>query len=215
MGERIVSEAGLADSVDTLGRWMCHRVAEHMSRADDEALDELARQAARKDATDLILRLWKQRCTWPKGWPPKGSKALLQSLEPSETGRRREATGSPWLDRLDRLEALAARERRLWIDAGILDLPAEEDAAALEHGEMLSDEERDAIERFRSLRTLAHESLAQLAGADDGFKPERVVARALAELRDERVLLLETALSELDETDQTAEIEHDETSQQP
>jgi hypothetical protein len=34
LGERIVEEFGLGDSADTLGRWMAHRVAELMDRAE-------------------------------------------------------------------------------------------------------------------------------------------------------------------------------------
>jgi hypothetical protein len=34
LGERIVAEFGLDQSTDTLGRWMAHRVAELMERAE-------------------------------------------------------------------------------------------------------------------------------------------------------------------------------------
>ena len=64
LGKRIVQELDLEDSVDTLGRWMAHRIAELMERAEQAQTDE-DREAARRDCTNVIIRLWEHRGKFP------------------------------------------------------------------------------------------------------------------------------------------------------
>ncbi|MCL1474887.1 hypothetical protein [Argonema antarcticum] len=52
-----MKELDLEDSVDTLGRWMAHRIAELMEQAE-QAPTEAEREAAKRECTDIIIRLW-------------------------------------------------------------------------------------------------------------------------------------------------------------
>ncbi len=161
MGEAIVHELGLANSNDTLGRWMAHRIAELMQRAD-AASDDAVRELTRKEASDLILRLWSHRSSWPRGWPPKASAAI-------ETVSRRhseQATGSPWLDTLDELRILQSRERQIWTRLGLLDFDIESERRLV--GELDgegADEERRPIEAVIRLWELAEKEMCESIGS--------------------------------------------------
>lgn len=60
LGQRIVRELDLEDSNDTLGRWMAHRIAQLMQRADEARNDE-EREETQSECADLILRVWSRR----------------------------------------------------------------------------------------------------------------------------------------------------------
>src|SRR5258705_8486803 len=68
LGARLVSELGLDDSVDTLGRWMSHRIAELMTRAEESELDE-EKEIAKRECAILILKVWRRRKYWMRGQP--------------------------------------------------------------------------------------------------------------------------------------------------
>ena len=74
LGVKLVDELDLESSVDTLGRWMAHYVAELMDRADNAAPEE--RAALRKSCSDAILELWSHRAELPDGKRP------FEDLEP-------------------------------------------------------------------------------------------------------------------------------------
>lgn len=105
--------------MDTLGRWMAHRLAELMQTAEKD-------EEAKAEATDLILRLWKHRSNWPEGWPPPKTESVRRALEPVSSfpaGREEDETGSdPWLRRVPRLTWLQDEEREVWRDLALLDL---------------------------------------------------------------------------------------------
>ena len=68
LGEQIVNELGLADSADTLGRWMAHYIAELIHEVDAASEEE---QPARKaKCATAILDLWKHRQVFPGGKRP-------------------------------------------------------------------------------------------------------------------------------------------------
>lgn len=184
LGETIVAELGLENSNDTLGRWMAHRLAELMERAD-AAMEDADREVARKGATDLVLQLWNHRSSWPHGWPPEASAAIAGISRPSRRVPK-DATGSPWLDSLAELEILQSRERRTWVDLGLLDFDVESERRAV--GELTgadADEERRAVEGvIRMWESGAKEMTAAIG--DEAVSP---VARAHEGL---------TRLSELD-----------------
>ena len=56
LGKKIVDELGLDQSVDTLGRWMAHDLAEKMK--DAEAATGGAREQKISECSDAILKLW-------------------------------------------------------------------------------------------------------------------------------------------------------------
>lgn len=90
LGKKLVAELELADSVDTLGRWMAHYVADLMHGVESETgADRLARQAELRDA---VLALWEHRFELPNGTRPfrdfEPILRALESLDPESTAFR-------------------------------------------------------------------------------------------------------------------------------
>lgn len=151
LGERIVEELGLTDSTDTLGRWMAHRLAELLDRAENERSAK-AREAAAVAASDLVLRIWRHRSAWPRGWPPKSSVAALRALDPPPY-ERPQPSGSPWLDALPNLDRIQSRERTAWLHLGLADLPFDDEERWLDDGDVeMTQRERAVLERLRKER---------------------------------------------------------------
>lgn len=90
LGKKLVAELELGDSVDTLGRWMAHYVAELMQEVEGATSDD--RSAKQVQLRDAILALWAHRFELPTGTRPFGEfepiLRALASLDPeSETSR--------------------------------------------------------------------------------------------------------------------------------
>lgn len=87
LGEKIVNELGLDQSVDTLGRWMAHSIAELIH--DVEASGAKDRPAKLATCSDAILALWKHRHKLPSGKRPfediEPIMRTLASLDPDDT----------------------------------------------------------------------------------------------------------------------------------
>jgi len=64
LGQHLVRELNLDDSVDTLGRWIAHHIAELISAAE-KATSKKDRLAAQKRAMEAILRIWEHRESLP------------------------------------------------------------------------------------------------------------------------------------------------------
>lgn len=64
LGKHLVSELGLENSNDTLGRWMAHHVAELIAAAKG-AKNKAQRAVAEERAVKTILKLWEHRTTLP------------------------------------------------------------------------------------------------------------------------------------------------------
>jgi hypothetical protein len=64
LGEHLVRELGLKDSVDTLGRWMSHHLAELINEAKDGRTAAKRTEASRQ-ATETILKIWEHRRSLP------------------------------------------------------------------------------------------------------------------------------------------------------
>lgn len=80
LGDRLVHELGLETSVDTLGRWMAHYLAELIERARNAEGE--ARIAAHAQAAELILKLWSKRRELPlSAYPLSDFAKALQVLE--------------------------------------------------------------------------------------------------------------------------------------
>lgn len=96
LGKRLVDELDLEDSVDTLGRWMAHYIAEKIKLA--EAADEKSRQEKMRDASDEILKLWSHRRDFDRAKRPLESFdpifRTLQNLDP-------ESVTSHYFNRID------------------------------------------------------------------------------------------------------------------
>ena len=59
VGKKFVDELGLDQSVDTLGRWMAHYLAEQMEAAESAAGEDGNRKLS--ECSDAILKLWAHR----------------------------------------------------------------------------------------------------------------------------------------------------------
>src|ERR1700719_935454 len=68
LGRKLVEELGLEPSVDTLGRWMAHYIAELVDQVKTATGDE--RAVAEQRCFDAILSLWKHRSELPNGKRP-------------------------------------------------------------------------------------------------------------------------------------------------
>src|SRR6266436_3211912 len=74
LGCKLVEELGLEPSVDTLGRWMAHHIADLMLEAKSATGKE--KELAEKNCFEAILALWKHRAELPNGKRP------FEDLEP-------------------------------------------------------------------------------------------------------------------------------------
>ncbi len=115
LGRHLVRELGLADGVDTLGRWMAHHLAELLHTAENGATAE-ERQLAEDRAVETILKIWDHRTSLPgNGYPLARYNRILQVLErlrpndnpfayfgPDPKARREQQAGVLF-DRLSRL----------------------------------------------------------------------------------------------------------------
>jgi len=68
LGNKLVAELKMADSSDTLNRWMAHYIAELMSKAE-KATGE-TKTALEKECFETILKLWANRDATPEGIRP-------------------------------------------------------------------------------------------------------------------------------------------------
>ena len=114
LGKRIVNELGMDDSVDTLGRWMAHHIAELIQAAESAEVEDRPGRLAQ--CTDGILALWKHRSHLPNGKRPledfEPILRALESLDPSDD--------RPRYFRTSRLEANQAEqnaETTEWLEA--------------------------------------------------------------------------------------------------
>ena len=80
LGRKLTHELNLDDSVDTLGRWMAHYIAELIQ--DAETASEEERLVKMQACNDAILRLWQHRHVLPDGSRPfEELEPLLKTLE--------------------------------------------------------------------------------------------------------------------------------------
>lgn len=113
LGKKLVTELELGDSVDTLGRWMSHYLAELMHEAEVAAgEDRIIKQAQVRDS---VLALWAHRFELPSGKRPFGEfepiLRALANLDP-ESGTTRYFSA----DRAPSTESNEAQETRQWIE---------------------------------------------------------------------------------------------------
>lgn len=179
---------------DRLSQWMAHRVAELMDAAA-HGRTRASREAAAQQASDLILRLWRHRREWPRGWPSGELGALLERLRELETMPARQRrwpsshdAQSPWASALTELDRLAAAERQIVTSAALASMdPQEVDAwlhassAAGEEDELLEQVQRN-IEAAR--RRLSGRADPRLSKGEDSqeLNPRVLQENALREL---------------------------------
>lgn len=113
LGKRLVIELNLGDSVDTLGRWMAHYLAELIQEVEvASGNDRLAKQERLRDS---ILAFWARRSELPIDTRPFGEfepiLRALASLDP-EGGTSRYFS----LSRAPDSESNESEETRNWIE---------------------------------------------------------------------------------------------------
>lgn len=99
LGKKLVSELDLEHSVDTLGRWMAHHIAESIQQIEVASVDEI--DARKRSLRDSILALWDHRSALPNGTRPfeeiEPILRAMESLDP-ESQRFRYLSSSWGLD---------------------------------------------------------------------------------------------------------------------
>ncbi|MDM7920809.1 MAG: hypothetical protein QUS14_00800, partial [Pyrinomonadaceae bacterium] len=65
LGKHLVRELGLESGVDTLGRWLAHRIAELIVAAE-KAPTLAMRRKAEAAAIETILKVWEKREDLPR-----------------------------------------------------------------------------------------------------------------------------------------------------
>ncbi|MHC8361978.1 AVAST type 3 anti-phage protein Avs3b [Pseudomonas sp. LS2P72] len=84
LGKKLVTEQGFDGSVDTLGRWMAHHIAELITEAESASGDD--RTAKMANVREAILALWAHRHVLPSGRSPFADMEpifnALESLDP-------------------------------------------------------------------------------------------------------------------------------------
>jgi hypothetical protein len=83
LGRKIVEELGLEPSVDTLGRWMVHYIADLIVKAENATCEE--KSLAEKNCFEAIMVLWKHRAELPNG--KRLSRASRSSYRKSRPGQ--------------------------------------------------------------------------------------------------------------------------------
>jgi hypothetical protein len=125
LGKYLVRELGLEPGVDTLGRWLAHRIAELIDDAE-KAPTKAARRKAEAAAIDTILKVWEKREDFPRELYPlapyKGVLKMIDALQPSNDQYR--LVRKRVDERLDELASQAFDTfSRLMINLILLKLP--------------------------------------------------------------------------------------------
>lgn len=101
LGNKLVAELKMADSTDTLSRWMTHYIAELIDTAEKAEGEQ--KVALEKECFDAILKLWANRGIAPKGVRPlaslKDAMMLLDKIAYKFDGswdRYLEGSDNPW-----------------------------------------------------------------------------------------------------------------------
>lgn len=113
LGKKLVAELDLGDSVDTLGRWMAHYVAELVLEA--EVATGVDRSAKHTQLRDAILDLWAHRFELPLGKRPFGEfEPILRALESLDPESQSPRYFSP--SRAPDNERSESEETRQWVE---------------------------------------------------------------------------------------------------
>jgi hypothetical protein len=81
LGKYLERELKLADSVDTLGRWMSHHLADLIHKAEN-GKTSAERTKAQNQAVETILKIWEHRKSLPRNaYPLAGYADLLKVVD--------------------------------------------------------------------------------------------------------------------------------------
>lgn len=147
MGQRILEELQLHQEMDTLAHWMAHYLAEKMEQAESASVGE-AKESAKRECVELILRLWECRHSWPLSAPLKDvADRLDELLKPKPWYFNASKEADPYLELLHGLEDLGRQEYRLCLSGWIAGLNLDQERAYLQHhSEHLNENELRGIQ---------------------------------------------------------------------
>ena len=158
LGQKIVREWDGRPSL--LVRWMSHRIAELMEKAD-KAESKVEREARREKCTDLILRLWERRKHWPYGSPLARVNEALSAIagepefgDPSEPDQP-DPSGR-WEKVLQEVDRLQRKETSVLLFAIVANMELvfgeewDED-----YGGLMDERERETVDTLIALRNEA------------------------------------------------------------
>lgn len=171
LGSQIVRELDLADSNDTLGRWMAHHLADLIHQANTVTGEQKA--AAETRAVDLTLKLWRHRNDTPGNVSPmKALDEVVSVLHRLKHGawpyhRRGDAKLDDLLaDAFGALQAIIAHSAVLSTNPAL----RKPETGAAE--KFLSGEEREIIDTLREWIDFAQERRKQFGGVRIVFTKE-------------------------------------------
>lgn len=186
-------------SVDTMGKWMAHHLAESMRRAETES-DPVQKLAAEKHCVELILRLWENRYSLPPDIRPLGRlEAVLKALSQlagesslfSRVRQRAEEAESPWLRFAADVKAIEASLAKVAFLTATLEADLGTERRWLAGaGEHMAEQERQLIALLDHL--LGSVSLPDLSG-----RRTSIGALAAAERTDVVMRFIENSLAEI------------------
>jgi hypothetical protein len=192
LGKHLVSELGLEDSNDTLGRWMAHHVAELIT-ATEEAESEAEKAVVGERAVETILKLWAHRTALPGQAYPLAQFGeileLLSKLTPDANPWHRQARGQRQQSALNIYNDLTHLiDLLLSLEAKPPHFSSERKSKLL--GSFLPPEENDMYQALRQLvglKTDAPESKKAADGGNENDTPavrqlKRTIARTQADL---------------------------------
>jgi hypothetical protein len=162
LGGKLVEELGLEPSVDTLGRWMAHYVADLIAKAESATGEE--KRLAEKKCFDAILALWKHRAELPNGKRPfedlEPVVRAIESLDPDDDTPRYFRPARP-----PKGEGEKKAEAETWLDM----VSGLDYSAKILIGYCLAEAAHAAADKSKEWV-----KLAEAAGAEDGV-PEIVI----------------------------------------
>ena len=158
LGKKLVQELALADSVNTLGRWMAHYVAELIIKAE-QAHSVEEKKAAERECYEVILKLWANRKDLPEHLQPlaslKPALSILAALHQEEFnekdifwGRTRyKQIDDPWGRFIRDMQEIFKNIFDVCLNSSLTqDLIDKEKSWLDEHANLLSEDEKDALQ---------------------------------------------------------------------
>ena len=193
LGRKLVRELEIEHTCETLSKWMAHYLAEQILEVES-AKSQRQKNAAQSKCCELILRIWEKRQSLPGGAKPLGRievalKALVaMKSEQNEFARffnsKRPQGENPWFDFAEKTHDIEWRLIRISFLTGLLEnnFGAEKQWVD-EHGDALSDEERNLIQALDSWLDLKPRFLATVDDKSVGdLSPEKRTELVLKEL---------------------------------
>lgn len=177
LGKKIVRELNLEDSINTLGRWMAHYIAELIYQSENAQSPE-AKMSAQKECCDLILKLWNMRENVPNMSYPllnlKAIIALLNSLIKNDFKYpywkyiNNIPDKTPWNDFIETIRSNSENIFELCMIASMNEtMLSKEKEWIEEHQELLTEDEKAVIDQ---LSLILRRSSSLISFAESGVK---------------------------------------------